>query len=71
MAFSEDGCLPFRQAMHADIKMLLFPFGISNVLCKVSLISLIDFTDGCCITDIICACVASLYQRALLVGMVK
>jgi hypothetical protein len=32
--------------------MIFFPFGISNVLCKVSLISLIDFTDGGCITDI-------------------
>jgi hypothetical protein len=48
--------LPFGQTMHTDIKMLLFPFGISNVLCKVNLISLIDFTDGGCITDIICAC---------------
>jgi hypothetical protein len=36
--------------------MLYFLFGILNVLCKVNLISLIDFTDGGCIIDIICAC---------------
>jgi hypothetical protein len=40
--------LPFEQTMHPAIHIgvsLFFPFGISNVLCKVSLISLIDFTD--------------------------
>jgi hypothetical protein len=31
--------------MHPVIAMLPFPFGILNVVCKVSLISLIDFTD--------------------------
>jgi hypothetical protein len=41
--------------MHLVIAMLLIPFGILNVVCKLSLISLIDFTDGCCIIDIICA----------------
>jgi hypothetical protein len=35
-----------------------FPFGILNVVYKVSLISLIDFTVGCCITDTICACLS-------------
>jgi hypothetical protein len=44
--------------MHPVIAMLFFPFGISNVLCKVNLISLIDLTDGGCKTDIICACLA-------------
>jgi predicted DNA-binding protein (UPF0278 family) len=41
---------------HPAIYVSFFPFGISNVLCKVSLISLIDFTDGGCIADTICAC---------------
>ena len=50
--------LPFGQTMHPLISMLSFPFGILNVVCKVSLISLIDFTNGCCITDIICACLS-------------
>jgi hypothetical protein len=44
--------------MHPVIVMIFVPFRIPNVLCKVSLISLIDFTDGGCITDIICACLA-------------
>ena len=41
--------------------MLPFPFGILNVVCKVSLISLIDFSDGCCITDINCACLTVIF----------
>jgi hypothetical protein len=44
--------------MHPVIVLLPFTFDISNVVCKVSLISLIDFTDGDCITNIICACLA-------------
>jgi hypothetical protein len=44
--------------MHPVIPVLNIPFGILNVVYKVSLISLIDFADGCCITDIICACSA-------------
>jgi uncharacterized membrane protein YdjX (TVP38/TMEM64 family) len=42
--------LPFGQTIHPVIRVTSFPFGILNVVCKVSLISLIDFTDGCCIT---------------------
>jgi hypothetical protein len=44
--------------MHPVIVLLPFTFGILIVVCKVSLISLIDFTDGGCITDIICAWIA-------------
>jgi hypothetical protein len=44
--------------MHPVIPMIPFRVGILNVVCKVNLISLIDFTDGCCVTDIICACLS-------------
>jgi hypothetical protein len=40
--------------------MLPIPFGISNLVCKVSLISLTDFTVGCCITDTICVCFSTI-----------
>ena len=44
--------------MHPVTPMLPFHFGILNVVCKVTLLSLIDFTNGCFITDIIFACLA-------------
>ena len=44
--------------MHPVIPVLPFLFGMLDVVCKVNLISLIHFTYGCCITDIICACFA-------------
>jgi hypothetical protein len=37
----------------------------------VSLISLIDFTDGCCITDIICACLSFIVLITTVGGLVS
>ena len=44
--------------MYPAIPVPPFLFGMLDVVCKVSLISLIHISNGCCITDIICACFA-------------
>jgi hypothetical protein len=38
---------------------------------RYTIISLIDFTDGCCITDIICACTASIVLTTTDGGLVS
>jgi hypothetical protein len=47
------------------------PFGISNLVCKVRLISLTDFTVGCCITDTICVCLSFVVLIATDGGLVS
>jgi hypothetical protein len=56
--------------MHPVISIIPFLFGILNVVCKVRLISLIDLTDGGCMTDIICACLAVIVLMTTVGGLV-
>jgi hypothetical protein len=57
--------------MHPVISIIPFLFGILNVVCKVRLISLIDLTDGGCMTDIICACLAVIVLITTVGGLVS
>jgi hypothetical protein len=65
------GSKVIEEEVQKEEEYLMALLSVLNVVCKVSLISLIDFTDGCCITDIICACSAFIVMIATDGGLVS